>query len=201
MEVLLVDGVGGNEGIDGECGVGNVGDCNTSFSSWVSSSVSFSSVSELSSTVTSMARVRPVNDDQAAPRAFHSTTNTRTKMIRLSRLSTFDFDFDRIEISEEGGVVDRTRNVAIVRKSAGDEYERLGFDRCSGDWCGGGKRKDFVDQVFTRLRDVFDVPSGCKLRTPPSVRKKLRSSDGVDGGARGEANTSNWRERYVREFI
>jgi hypothetical protein len=148
-----------------------------------------------------MTFVRPVNDDQAVRRAFHSTTNTRTKKIRLSRLSTFDFDFDRMDISEEGGVVDRTRKVAIVMKSAGDEYERLGFDRCSGGWWDGGKRKDFVDHVFTRLRDVFDVPSGCKLRTPPSVRKKLRSSEGVDGGALGEANTSNWRERYVREFI
>lgn len=198
MDVLFVDDVGGNGGIDGECG--GVGDCNTSFSSWAVSSVSFSSVSVLSTAVRSYALVLPVNDDQAAHRAFHSTTNTRTKKIRLSKLSTFDFGFDRIEISE-GGVVDRTRSVAIVIISAGDEYERLGFDRCSGDWCGGGKRKDFVDQVLTRLRDVFDVPSGCKLRTPPSVRKKLRSSAGVEGGARGEANTSNWRERYVREFI
>jgi hypothetical protein len=130
---------------------------------------------------TSPARVLPVNDAHTAQMAFHSPTNTRTKKIRLSKL--FTFDFDRIDTSEEGGVVDRSRNVAIVIKSAGDEFERLGVDRSRECWGGGEKRKDLVNQVFTRLRDALEVPSVCKLRTPPSVRNVVRSSEGVDGGA------------------
>jgi len=84
-------------------------------------------------------------------------------------------------------------NAAIVMMSAGDECERLGVDGLV-DWV-EENRNDLVDHVFTRLRDVFDVPSSCKARTPPSLRNEFRSSEGVDGGVRGEANTSNWRER------
>jgi hypothetical protein len=69
----------------------------------------------------------------------------------------------------------RPRNIAR-------RQERLGVDRSRECW-GGGKRKDLVNQVFTRLRDALEVPSVCKLRTPPSVRNVVRSSEGVDGGA------------------
>jgi hypothetical protein len=78
--------------------------------------------------------------------------------------------------------------------SAGDEYERFGVDR-PGDCWAGENRNDLVDHVITRLRDVSEVPSCCKARTPPSLRNEFRSSEGVEGGVRGDANTSNWRER------
>lgn len=70
--------------------------------------------------------------------------------------------------------------------SEGDEWERLGVDR-PGCWFGGSKN-DLVDQVFTRFNAGPDESSefGELL-----ARNELCSSEGVDGGARGEANTSN----------
>ena len=78
-------------------------------------------------------------------------------------------------------------------KSEGDEYDRFvgvpGLD-------GGEKRKDFVDQVFTR---------GSGLSEPEFLRRRpllyvWRSFVGVDGGVL-DATTSNWRDRYASEFI
>lgn len=104
-------------------------------------------------------------------------------------------DLDLTDTSGAGGVLDRGRNAAKVTKSEGDEFERLGADRAGLLCWAGGNRKDLVDQVFTRLRDVSDVPSDCRPRMPPSFKNEFRSSAGVEGGALGEANTSNWRER------
>lgn len=133
-----------------------------------------------------------VSDSQAEHMAFHNPTTIRTKNIRLRMLSRFDLDRKAIC---EGDAVDDLLNGAIAKKSAGDELDRFGADWLVVLGLGGAKRKDFVDQVFTRLREVSEVPSSCKPRLPPSARKPLLSVVGVDGGVRGEANTSNWCER------
>lgn len=104
-------------------------------------------------------------------------------------------DLDLTDTSGAGGVFGLGPSVVRVMKSEGDELERLGADRVGLLWCVGGDRKDLLDQVFTRLREVSDVPSDCKPRMPPSLKNEFRSSAGVEGGARGEAKTSNWRER------
>lgn len=70
-------------------------------------------------------------------------------------------------------------------KPAGDEYERIGEGREVG-----AKRKDLVDQVFTRCKGVSD-PEALRL-LPMNV---ACSEVGVDGGVFADANTSNWRER------
>jgi hypothetical protein len=78
--------------------------------------------------------------------------------------------------------------------NAGVENERFGPVAVKlGD---GGKRMDFVDQVFTRCRGASELM--CVRR---SVMKDECSVEGVEGGVFGEANTSNWRERKAREFI
>lgn len=121
--------------------------------------------------------------------------------MRLSK--HLKLDLDLTDTSGAGGAFDDDlgRSAVNVSKPEGDEFERLGADRPGLLCWGGGNRKDLVDHVLTRLREVSDVPSGCKPRMPPSFKNEFRSSAGVEGGARGDANTSNWRERYVREFI
>jgi hypothetical protein len=78
--------------------------------------------------------------------------------------------------------------------NAGEEDDRFGvvLDGLGG----GGKSKDFVDQVLTRWRGRSEPVS---FRRSPI--NEGRSVVGVEGGVLAEANTSNWRERYVREFI
>lgn len=68
------------------------------------------------------------------------------------------------------------------KTSPGEERERLRDDGVGGGL--EGKRKDFVDQVCTRLRGV---PECCVL----SERRGIDSVVGVEGGVRGEAKTSN----------
>lgn len=108
------------------------------------------------------------------------------KKIRLRTLSTFGLD--RIDVSGEDGV-DCLRIEESVMKSAGDENERLGgedFEKSGG----GGKRKDLVDQVFTRFNDESELPPCCD----PGYGLETKEDDsevGVDGGVRAEANTSN----------
>ena len=53
---------------------------------------------------------------------------------------------------------------------------------------------DFEDQVCTLLRDP-------ECSSSESGRSGAFSRTGVEGGARGAASPSNWRERYVREFM
>jgi len=79
--------------------------------------------------------------------------------------------------------------------NVGVESERFGPDPVKLE-DGGGNRMDFVDQVFTRCRDASEVV--CIRR---SLMKDGCSVEGVEGGVFGDANTSNWRERYAREFI
>lgn len=75
--------------------------------------------------------------------------------------------------------------------SAGDEYDRLSDHGAAealpllllGD--GGGWTNDFWDQVCTRFKGVLSS----------SARSCACSTEGVEGGVRAAARTSNWRER------
>lgn len=194
MGRVNVDDGGGNAGIICRC-VGDVwDDSSTCCVSGCALSAFLTSFSIPSSAAISAAREisRWINDAHAARSAPHIMKNTRTRKVRRIRLSTADFE--RIGASDRVSLTGRGLSAAMPTTSAGEEKDLLGVDRPMGCWV-GGNRKDLVDQVFTRFRDASDVPSSCKDREPPSVKNEVRSSEGVDGGARGEANTSNWRER------
>jgi hypothetical protein len=77
-------------------------------------------------------------------------------------------------------------------KSAGDEAERLGCGLEADAGAFAGRRKDFVDQVFTRGREEDSEPVA--LRERVNLYDSC-SSVGVDGGVLAEASASNWRDR------
>ena len=70
--------------------------------------------------------------------------------------------------------------------SAGEEYERFRPQEEDGPAAGSGWND--LDHVFTRLR-------GTELSRSWRERRDACSCTGVEGGVRGEARTSNWRER------
>ena len=74
-------------------------------------------------------------------------------------------------------------------EKVGVENERLGV--MVDELEGGGKKMDFVDQVFTRWRGGSEPASLFLL----SLKKGGRSVTGVGGGDFADAKTSNWRER------
>jgi len=125
----------------------------------------------------------------------HASTNIRIKNIRRITASRFAAGLvskDEDNVDDAGDTKGRCRE-ARVKKSAGDENERLGGKEvCELD--DGGKRKDLVDQVLTRCRGVSDT---CLYERDVrrSSMKDGWSEVGVDGGVFAEANTSNWCER------
>lgn len=109
-------------------------------------------------------------------------------------LSICGFDRAGDSMAGEGGNALGAVEVSLCSEvNAGEENVRFGavLDGLGG----GGKRNDFVDQVLMRWRGRSEPP----FRRSPINEE--RSVVGVEGGVLAEANTSNWRERYVREFI
>ena len=184
------------------------------FSSLTSSSESFSSSSVPSSTTTSGARTRPfclVIDSQRLYSQCQRDSNTRIKNIRRSTVSVLDFGripfsdaatdglrddgFDmRLVLGWEGTEAD-TELCSVGSLgwiSDGDEYDRCrdGVEESPKD---RGKR-GFVDHVWTLFKPAISPLSA-------SGRRGTVSAAGVEGGVRADARTSNWRERYVREFM
>ncbi len=176
------------------------------FSSLLSSSVSFSSSSELSSTAASTtctvtAASCLIKPRTAARSACQSWRMMRTKTRRLTRgesLTPFGqiaFSGEEMDGRREGGREDlramdcpsRDDEVeadgVLGLTSAGDEYD-LFRDHPPEEDEGWGTRKDLVEP--DRLSLV--------LRSP-SWSNGASSEVGVLGGVRGEAKTSNWRER------
>lgn len=171
-------------------------DCSSEVSS---SLLSFSMAGEPSSTAASLLRPRPdrpVKEVHAARIVFHANIRTRTTNVRCRmdsrRATTGDVSRATDAPDASDGGCGRCI-VAIAMKSAGDERERLG--RALGAEADPegleGRRKDLVDQVFTREREEDSEPVALRERGTLSVMNESCSVVGVDGGVRADASASN----------
>ena len=184
----------------GGCGSGNKGCGDERDFSLASSSESLLSESEiLESTIgsgTTSVTGFVATENHAALKRWHSKTKRRIKKIRL--ITAFKVILDDMGVSDEGDPRDG-RTDANEMKSVGDENERFGGGVIDC-WVGGGKRKDFVDQVLTLFTDGSESES-CREGYGYCLEKEGEPAVGVDGGVRAEVKTSNWRERYVIVFM